>query len=445
MTLFGTDGIRGEAGIAPLDDATVFRIGAALGRSLPSGGAAPRVVTGGDTRESTPRILAALAGGLARGGAIVENAGVVPTPAIAALVLERGFAAGVSVSASHNPWRDNGIKLFGPDGGKWPDSGEKAIEEGVSDADTVAPAAPFQAPEEDPALAEAYLEHLLRISPEPIDGMPVLLDCGHGAAFELAPRLFQRSGARVESIGNRPDGRNINAGFGALHPERAAQGVAGGDFEMGAAFDGDADRAILCDEHGRILDGDDLLWILARHERSRGRLDPPVVVGTVMSNFGLEEALAKEGIRLERAPVGDRHVARRMKVTGARLGGEPSGHVILGRLSTTGDGILTARAVAGILRSSGLPLSRLADLEKTPQVLRNVRVARRVPVDEVAALAGEVASAQARLLGRGRVLVRYSGTEPLLRIMVEGVEPALVEEIAAALEEAARRELREPA
>lgn len=438
--LFGTDGIRAEAGKFPLDPTTVYRIGRAFGRGV--GRAEAFGIAGGDTRESTPGIFAALAAGIAAGGVRLENAGVVPTPAVADLVRDRGAAFGIAISASHNPWRDNGIKFFGADGRKLPDAEEAAIENALP-AETGEPAGETPPPVR-PELAEIYAARLVASVPERLAGIAVALDCGNGAAFELAPRIFERAGARVETLGTRPDGRNINEGCGALHPQALAALVRRGRFRFGAAFDGDADRLILCDENGRILDGDDVLWILARDARRKGKLDPPIVVGTVMTNFGLERALESLGLRLVRTPVGDRHVVRAMQETGARIGGETSGHIVLGDLSTTGDGTLAALRIGELLSRSNRPLSELADLTKAPQVLRNLRVSRRLPLDEVVHLARAVADAERELGGNGRVLLRYSGTEPLLRVMVEGTDRAEVERLAEELCGIAARELGTP-
>lgn len=439
MSIFGTDGVRGTAGTFPLDRDTVYRIGLVLGGLLPPAGNR-RVILGGDTRESTPGILALLGEGL-RERAEPENAGTVPTPAVAELVAERNAAAGVSVSASHNPWTDNGIKIFGADGRKWSDRAETELERRLAASGLPgAPPSP-RALDADPALPEIYLRALERSVPGRLTGLRVAIDCANGAAWTLGPEAFRRAGAHAVALADRPDGRNINAGCGAVHPEWLAARIAPGRFDLGVALDGDADRAILCAEDGRIVDGDDVLWIAARAEKEAGRLGPPKVVGTVMSNFGLETALAGEGIELLRAPVGDRNVARLMADSGARLGGEPSGHVLFGGLSTTGDGILTAMWIAALLVRTGRPLSALADLARTPQVLRNVRVHRKVPIDDAAVLAAQVSKARERLGIRGRVLLRYSGTEPLLRIMVEGTDAPVVEEIAAALAETASLEL----
>ena len=441
MKLFGTDGLRGKAGEFPLDPASVRLVGRELGRRL-SGPRPPRVVVGGDTRESTPRLIADLAAGLREAGCGVASAGVIPTPGVAELVLEIGASAGVAVSASHNPYGDNGIKIFGPDGRKWPDSEEEHLEERLVDAKgTGLPCATPAPPDPDPGLVAAYLSRLQAGAPVDLGGLPVLLDAGNGAAFQIGPRALHRAGARVTAIHDAPDGRNINLGCGALHPESMAAMTRDSEAVLGVSFDGDADRAIFADETGRILDGDDVLWIVARDWKSKGKLPPGGVVGTVMSNYGLEAALRQEGIAFARAAVGDRNVARLMDESSAALGGETSGHTLFAPLSPAGDGILTALVVAAIVKESGCKFSQLATLEKMPQTLRNVRVARRVPIAEAAGIAGALARAEDALRARGRVFIRYSGTEPLLRILVEGPEGGEVHAIADELEAAARSEL----
>jgi phosphoglucosamine mutase len=441
LKLFGTDGLRGKAGEFPLDPASVRLLGRELAARLLERGRG-RVVVGGDTRESTPRIVADLSAGLAEGGCGVAPAGVITTPGIAELVLEIGAAAGVAVSASHNPYEDNGIKIFGADGRKWPDAEEEHLENvllaagpGRAVSNTPAP------PDPDPGLAAAYLSRLKAGVPDRLEGLRILMDTGNGAAYVLGPKAFQRAGASVSAIHCAPDGKNINQGCGALHPETMAQTVRQDGAALGVAFDGDADRSIFSDETGRVLDGDDILWIVARAWKAEGRLTFGGVVGTVMSNYGLEAALEREGIAFHRASVGDRNVARRMDETGAVLGGETSGHVLLAPLSPAGDGILTALLLSSVLRRSGRPLSELATLEKMPQTLRNVRVGRRVPIDEVAAISEAVRRATDALAARGRVFLRYSGTEPLLRILVEGPEASEVRAIADELESAVRAEL----
>ncbi len=443
MKLFGTDGLRGRAGEYPLDPPSVRLLGQELGGRLAgSASGAARVVVGGDTRESTPAIVADLAAGLRDADCGVASAGVITTPGIAELVLEIGAAAGVAVSASHNPYEDNGIKIFGPDGRKWPDAEEEFLEkkliEGMGKG---APRATPAPPDPDPGLVATYISRLKAGAPEGLDGLPVLLDAGNGAAFQIGPRALRRAGARVTAIHDAPDGRNINRGCGALHPGDMAAATREEGAALGVAFDGDADRAIFADETGRILDGDDVLWIVARDWKARGMLPPGGVVGTVMSNYGLEAALCEEGIAFSRAAVGDRNVARRMDETGAALGGETSGHTLLAPLSPAGDGILTALVVASIVRSSGRKLSELATLTKMPQTLRNVRVGRRVPIEESRAITGAVARAEDVLRTRGRVFLRYSGTEPLLRILVEGPDHAEVHALADALEAVVRAEL----
>jgi len=441
MKLFGTDGLRGRADEFPLDSPSVQLLGRELGRRL-DGASPPRVVLGGDTRESTPRIVADLAAGLADAGCGVASAGVIPTPGVAELVLEIGARAGIAVSASHNPYQDNGIKIFGSDGRKWPDAEEEHLERKLVEAmGSGAPEATPAPPDPDPGLIATYVSRLRAGVPTDLEGLPVLLDAGNGAAFQIGPRVLHRAGARVTAIHDAPDGRNINAGCGALHPGGMAAMTREANVAFGVAFDGDADRAIFADENGRVLDGDDVLWIVACDWRRRGRLGAGGVVGTVMSNYGLEAALRREGIPFARAAVGDRNVAKLMDETGASLGGETSGHTLFAPLSPAGDGILTALVVAGIVKESGRRLSELATLEKMPQTLRNIRVARRVPLEESEGIASAVARAEQALRTRGRVFLRYSGTEPLLRILVEGPEGREVHEIADALEAAARTAL----
>ncbi|HKD19395.1 MAG TPA: phosphoglucosamine mutase [Thermoanaerobaculia bacterium] len=444
MKLFGTDGLRGKAGEFPLDPESVRRLGHDLGRRL-SAGRPGRVVVGGDTRESTPRIVGDLASGLAEGGCRVASAGVITTPGIAELVLELEARAGVAVSASHNPYEDNGIKIFGPDGRKWPDEEEEYLENRLLEQRLTVPdgagAASPPPPDPDPGLIATYVSRLNASVPERLDGLRIVMDCGHGAAFRIGPRAFERTGASVTAIHVAPDGRNINRECGALHPQTMARTTRESGADLGVAFDGDADRSIFADETGRILDGDDALWIIARSWKEKRRLPEGGVVGTVMSNYGLEAALAREGIAFRRAAVGDRNVARMMDETGAALGGETSGHVLLAPLSPAGDGILTALILSSILRESGKPLSELATLEKMPQTLRNVRVGRRSPIEESARIVEAVDHAEVVLNGRGRVFLRYSGTEPLLRILVEGPDAEEVRTVADRLEEVVRAEL----
>jgi phosphoglucosamine mutase len=442
MRLFGTDGLRGAAGLFPLDPASLRLVGREVGRRVRqvSGG---RVVLGGDTRESTAGMIADLAAGLAEAGCSALHAGVIPTPGVAELVAALPAGAGISVSASHNPYEDNGVKIFGPDAKKWPDTEEEALEERLKaareEADSRAERAADLLPT-DTTLGERYLACLAAHALSRLSGLSILLDAGNGAAYRLGPEALRRAGASVRAICDDPDGRNINADCGALHPQRMAKETREAGAAMGVAFDGDADRSIFSDERGRILDGDDTLWILARDWKLQGRLGPGGVVGTVMSNYGLEAALEREGIPFHRAAVGDRNVTRKMDETGADLGGETSGH-ILQRLSPSGDGILTALLLAGIVAKGGKPLSLLATLDKMPQALRNIRVARRVPLTDSPRIASAIARAEEALAHRGRVFLRYSGTEPLLRILVEGQEEKEVAAIAGELETAVREAL----
>jgi phosphoglucosamine mutase len=460
LKLFGTDGLRGRAGVFPLDPRSLRVLGREVGESIrrESG---QRVVLGGDTRESTPAMAAELAAGLEESGCAVAFAGVVPTPAVAELVLALRAGAGISVSASHNPYEDNGVKVFGRDGRKWPDEKEEALEEKLLSLPPLPPGGAREVsprrqdvpaltdgtalpPTPDPALAETYLERLLSRVPRSLREIAVLLDAANGAAYRVGPEALRKAGCRVTPMADRPDGRNINALCGAMHPDAMARATRDLGMDMGVALDGDADRAIFADEKGRLLDGDDVLWIVARRWREDGRLGGGGVVGTVMSNFGLEIALAREGIPFHRAAVGDRSVAMLMEETGAELGGETSGHILFAPLSPAGDGIQTALVVASILSDAGWPLSHLATLEKSPQALRNLRVSRREPLENLPTLSRAVATAQERLGDRGRVFLRYSGTEPLLRILVEGSDEKEVREIADGLEAAARESLPYP-
>ncbi len=435
--LFGTDGIRGTAGEPPLDTDTVSRVGAALVASLAGAGSLrPRLVVGGDTRESTTGIVAALAGGIAAAGGQVASAGVVPTPAVAHLTRALDADAGVVVSASHNPWRDNGIKIFSGSGRKLPDAVEAAIEKRIKESAAAAP----RAVTPDPVLPQLYVEHLVGTLPVRLDGLTVVVDTANGAACEVAPAAFRAAGARVVPIANGPDGRNINDGCGALHPEKMARTTREAGADLGIALDGDADRIAVADSEGRLLDGDDVLYLWTLEMIREGKR-PAAVVGTVMSNFGFQKALSALGVSLLRAPVGDRYVVEEMERSGALLGGEPSGHLIRSDLSTTGDGTLTGLHLAAFVAASKTPLAAQPRFVKAPQVLKNIRVRERLPLEDVPALSGAVRRAEERLGGRGRLLLRYSGTEPLLRVMVEGEEAGLVESLAEEIAATARAAL----
>jgi len=419
--LFGTDGVRGVAGTSPLDPVTVTRLGAALVRVLPHRGAG-RVLVGRDTRESGDWIEQALARGVASQGAQLVSTGIVPTPAVAYLTGSRDFDAGLVISASHNPFQDNGIKIFSGHGQKFAEAQERDIEVLVADpAFLVDPEAPAAVTRED--LVDAYLDHARAMlpSPGPLRGARIGLDCANGATATVAPRLFRALGFEVVAIGVEPDGRNINLECGSTHPECLSEVVKKEKLRFGVAFDGDGDRAILIDADGRVVDGDAVLYLCALHMRAGGRLKGNAIVATVMSNIGLEIALREAGIGMLRCPVGDKYVMEELVRRDLALGGEQSGHVIFSEHLFTGDGIVTALAVVRAMVDSGRELSSLAgELVTYPQVLVNVRVKERRALDSVPAVKAVTDAVETRLTGAGRLLIRYSGTEPLLRIMIEG-------------------------
>jgi phosphoglucosamine mutase len=435
--LFGTDGIRGEAGKYPLDPATVSVTGSVLGEWVAGSGRDRAVVIGMDTRESGPWIAAQLAASLRKHSVSVSFAGVTTTPAVAYLAKTGPFAAGVMISASHNPYHDNGIKVIGHSGFKLPDDTEAALEwkilaqlPGVATDNP-----PYLAV--DSALDLQYSDFLASILPSktPFSGLEIVMDCANGGASALAPELFERLGASVFRIGAAPDGRNINLNCGSLHLAHLQEQVIARKAALGVAFDGDADRALFVSRSGKMIDGDAILLIMGRALLASGRLSgkngEPVVVATVMSNLGLEIALTNAGIRMLRTPVGDRYVLEEMVRTGAILGGEQSGHVIFLDHATTGDGLLTALLVVNQVQTSGRTLDQLADgLEIFPQRLVNVRVRNKRPLEELSAVREEIRAAEESFGKSGRVLVRFSGTEPLARVMVEGPDLERVERFA---------------
>ena len=437
--LFGTDGIRGVAGEYPLDPATIFAFGAALGREAMGTG---EILVGADTRESSPWIAELVAGGLERSGARVRYAGVVTTPGIAYLTRTGPFVAGVMISASHNPYQDNGIKVFTHSGFKLPDAEEHAIEQEIFRLRElgVAPAPAMIAVDE--GLDRQYLEYLVSTATVRFDGVTLAMDCGNGAASLLGPSLFRRLGADVKALFCEPDGRNINLDCGALHVERLRDAVLAYRADFGVAFDGDADRAIFVAASGKIVDGDAVLLAAARAMKAAGHLPGDTVVATVMSNLGLERALERERIRMTRTPVGDKYVLEEMVRLGAALGGEQSGHVIFREYSTTGDGLLTALRLFEIALRAGVGLDELtADLEVYPQRLVNVRVREKKGLTELPSIAREIRLVEEAFAGTGRVLVRFSGTEPLARVMVEGPDLEQVERFSARIADAIRREM----
>ena len=440
--LFGTDGIRGVAGQPPLDRRTVHAVGVALGKDMRERGHAPQALIGMDTRESGPWIAAEIAAGLKAQGVDSRFAGVVTTPGVAFLTRSDTFGAGVMISASHNPFQDNGIKVFATSGFKLPDAEEHLIEEEIFRILPDVTPTGDETLQADPGLVREYLDHLLSSLNTPLNGLKIVLDCGNGAASHLAPDLFRRAGAEVIAICDQPDGRNINLNCGALHVESLCREVVARKADAGVAFDGDADRAILVASSGKIVDGDHVLLIAARRLKAIGHLKNNLVVATVMSNLGLERALAAEGIRMLRTPVGDKYVLEEMERRGAVLGGEQSGHVIFREYATTGDGMLTALRVFEIAASSGKSLDELAaGLEIYPQRLVNVRVRERKPLEQMTGVSAEIAACERAFDGSGRVLVRFSGTEPLARVMVEGPDLPRVEEFSRRIADAIRAEI----
>jgi phosphoglucosamine mutase len=398
-----------------------------------------------DTRESSGWIAATLTAGLGAGGALVESAGVITTPGIAFLSQKHGFAAGVVISASHNPWQDNGIKLFGPDGYKLPDAVELAIEEEIFRQLSRLATQPQQAvpPEVNEADRAEYVRFLLAAVPGlSLDGCRIVIDCANGAASSVAPQLFADLGGEVIITNASPDGRNINEACGALHPEIVAAQVKHRQASMGITFDGDADRALFADENGHVVNGDAVLLLAGRDLQARGLLTNSTVVATTMSNMGLEAALKRSGIQMLRAAVGDKYVLEQMIATGAALGGEQSGHIIFTGRSTTGDGLLTALLLLDIIHRSGKSLAELvADLKVFPQVIVNVKVREKRPLEGIPTVVAAIRAAEMDLADSGRVVIRYSGTEALARVMIEAESEPLMRHHADTIAAAIRTEL----
>ncbi len=432
--LFGTDGVRGVAG-----ERLTAELAVALGRAAAAEARAkrPQVLIIRDTRESGPMLEAALAAGVAQGGGDALIGGILPTPAASILVRKLGLDLAAVVSASHNPWQDNGIKFFGPDGTKLSDEAEERIEAAVAGGSAGSPVAIGAVRELHGALDDYLraLESEFRLS---LDGKRVVLDCANGATFRAAPAIFRRLGAEVELIGADPDGRNINDGVGSTHPEALAERVRESDAAIGFAYDGDGDRVIAVDAEGRVRDGDELMTLIALWARDRGALRGGLVV-TVMSNFGLHSAMEAAGVELAVTPVGDRHVSAELAKRGWNLGGEQSGHLIWREFAPTGDGVaaslLTLSALGGRDLAEAIPMKRL------PQTLVNVRVADREALDGAKSVWNAVKAEDAALAGRGRVLVRPSGTEPLVRVMVEAPSQAECDAVCGRLAELIEREL----
>lgn len=442
--LFGTDGIRGVAGEFPLTRESVYLIGRALGHDLRRTSEKARVVIGQDTRQSSQWISERLWQGLASVGVEVRSAGVITTPGVAYLARSQKLAAGVVISASHNPWTDNGIKVFSGDGYKLPDAHELAIEKEIfallNDANTL-PAAdsipPLASVPGEAALRQAYVRWLAGNVTTDLSRLRVAVDCANGAATAEAPELFRALKVEATFLHSAPDGENINEGCGALHPETVAAFVAEhkGRFDLGVTFDGDADRALFSDGSGKVVNGDAVLLLAAREMQGRGALKNGTVVATTMSNMGLELVLKRSGIRMLRANVGDKYVLEEMQRAGATLGGEQSGHILFrDGEATTGDGLLTALRVMEIMARTNKSLAELvSDLKVFPQVIKNVRVREKVPFAQIPSVQAAIADAERELDGVGRVVVRYSGTEALARVMIEAESKEQMDRIAGSI------------
>lgn len=441
--LFGTDGVRGKAGEPPLDHETVARLGAALVRAMRHNGKALRFIVGRDTRESGEWIEQELARGIRSEGAQLTSGGVMPTPAVAYVAREMDFDAGIVISASHNPFEDNGIKVFSGRGEKFTEALERQVEAIIADTSWGVNGEPLQ-PVDRADVADAYLAHARLALPDPqrLGALKIAIDTANGATTNVAARLFRDLGFDVTTLGGTPDGRNINLDCGSTHPQLLATTVRQKGCRMGVAFDGDGDRAIFADAEGRIVDGDAVLLMCARHMKAQGRLKGNAVVATVMSNIGLELGLKESGIELIRTAVGDKYVMEEMLKRDLSIGGEQSGHIIFSDHLFTGDGIATAMNVLRVMADSGRELTDLASALVTyPQTLVNVRVREKKDLSSVPAIADAMASVERKLEGHGRLLVRYSGTEPLLRIMIEGKDQQEVQTMAASIATIVKQEL----
>jgi phosphoglucosamine mutase len=440
---FGTDGIRGIAGQPPMDKRTAYGLGVALGNWARTHKVAniPEVVIGMDTRESGPWLAEHMAGGLRRSGVAARFAGIITTPGIAYLTRTGPFVAGVMISASHNPYEDNGMKVIGHSGYKLADTAELELETGLEEWLGSGEAPVALELSVDRALDPLYARYLTGT----VNGrfpFRLVVDCANGAASEIAPQVFAELGTDVAWIGRSPNGRNINLDCGSLHLSGLRERVLATGADLGVAFDGDADRALFVSDKGRIVDGDAVLFVTGTALKRAGKLPGDTVVATVMSNLGLERAFSEHGVQMLRTPVGDRYVLEEMLTRGAALGGEQSGHVIFSEYSTTGDGLLTALRVLEVVRDSGKTLEELADeVIAYPQKLVNVRVKHKRPLAELAAVQAEIRAAESEFNGTGRVLVRFSGTEPLARVMIEAQSSEEVEKWTARIANAIREEL----
>jgi phosphoglucosamine mutase len=447
-TLFGTDGIRGEAGKFPLDSPTVTAIGFSLAEHLAELAPDPQIIIGRDTRESGAEIERALIEGANKAGVECLSAGVITTPGVAFLTRKHRASAGVVISASHNPYQDNGIKIFAPSGQKMDDSVERMIEADIFAQTELSPSNQAghspSSPELQQKLQQEYLSFLADEigSDLNLEGLKIVIDCANGASSALAPVLFARLGAKVLAINASPDGRNINRDCGSLHIDSLRQKVVNECADLGVAFDGDADRSLFIDNKGIFVDGDATLWALASHLQSHARLKDNTVVATVMSNIGLEIAFRSAGIKLVRTDVGDKYVLEKLLELGASLGGEQSGHIIMPELSLAGDGMITALCLLRALRESRKTLSEMtAGFKQYPQILVNVKVREKVPFAELPSVQAVVAEVEELLSQKGRLLLRYSGTERLARVMIEGEYQRQIEEYAAKIARAIEGEI----
>ena len=432
--LFGTDGVRGVANLEPMTSETAMQLGRAAAHLFMRRAGRHQIVIGKDTRVSGYMLESALTSGICSMGVDVLLVGPMPTPAIAFLTRSLRADAGVMISASHNPYQDNGIKFFSNEGLKLPDEMEARIEQLIVSneiahlrptADAIGKAYRIE------DAAGRYIEFVKQLLPKNLDfqGIKLVVDCANGAAYNVAPMVLRELGAKVDVIGNKPDGMNINAGCGAVHPEPLRKAVLEHGAHVGIALDGDADRAIFVCEEGKVIDGDHIMAALGLDLHRNGQLAKNTIVGTVMSNFGLELALAQAGITLVRTAVGDRYLLERMLADGFNFGGEQSGHFIFLDHNTTGDGLISALQVLSLMKRTGKPLSELAKaMTAVPQVLLNVKVSKKPKLELFPELQSAIGESERRLNGSGRVLVRYSGTEPVLRIMIEGERDTLIRE-----------------
>jgi len=430
--LFGTDGMRGEAGLYPLDQETVFKFGKALGRLLhqTNGAGQPQVILGEDTRESSRWISGTISRGISSTGTRLFYAGVITTPGIAFLTRHHGFTAGIMVSASHNPYSDNGIKVFSNSGLKLSEAQELEIERAIECERSPNGTAPQQDLKAEPEFLGEYVSYLCGLLPESLrrPKSPLVVDCANGSASRVAPLLIKDLGIDARILNAAPDGRNINFHCGSLFPASMAREVQAVKAHFGIAFDGDADRAIFASPDGRIADGDHVLYAVAPFYKQRQNLEGDTVVGTLMTNLGLEHALVRNGIALRRTAVGDRYVLEEMLRCGYNLGGEPSGHIIFADLSLVGDGMITLLQILRVLGETGASFTEaISGLKQYPQVIRNVPVREKRPLEAIPEVARTIEACTRELGDEGRIVVRYSGTERLARVMVEAEDEATVE------------------